>query len=664
MNADSLHLASAQISYSDRHPTGTESLSTVPAKRHEMSLPPPKNCCVHQIFEEQVEKSPEAVAVSFTGGSLTYRDVNERANRLAHHLRRHDVGPDVLVGICLNRTPDLVVGILAILKAGGAYVPIDLAYPKDRVAFMLSDAHAPVLLTQRDLAAGLTGHSSKVVCIDDDAPAIAIESKENPTGGAIPANLAYVIYTSGSTGSPKGSLITHRNVVRLFSSTAAWFGFNSTDVWTLFHSTAFDFSVWEIWGALFYGGRLVVVPFEITRTPEAFYRLLGEQGVTVLNQTPSAFRQLIRAEESVGVVPHLALRYVIFGGEALDMKTLKPWFDRHGDQQPRLINMYGITETTVHVTYRPLSAADLNRGSVIGVPIPDLTLQVLDEKLHPVPPGETGEICVGGAGVALGYLNRPDLTALKFVDDPFATTNGARLYRSGDLGRILPDGDLEYLGRMDHQIKIRGFRIETGEIESVLNQHPAVRECVVVPRENSAGDKQLVAYLIRRAREEVTPALLRQLLRKSVPEYMVPAAFIFIEQLPLTTNGKLDVSALPAPEAGPSEPAAAPAFSGGTALQQEILRTWQAVLHRTTVGLDENFFDLGGDSISLAEVHRRLQISLGHEVPITNLFMHTTVRTLATHLTGAPAPASAAGAVQDRARRQREAQAARRNAHH
>jgi len=605
-------------------------------------------------------KTPEAVALTFANGRLTYRELNARSNRLAHHLHKHGVGPDVLVGICLNRSPELIVGILAILKAGGAYVPIDLAYPKDRVAFMLSDAHAPILLTQRDLAVGLAGHQSRVICIDDDAPLIAERSPDNLASGVAPGNLAYVIYTSGSTGTPKGSLITHRNVVRLFRSTDVWFGFNAADVWTLFHSTAFDFSVWEIWGALLYGGRLVVVPFEITRTPEAFYRLLGEQQVTVLNQTPSAFRQLIRAEESVGVASHLALRYVIFGGEALDMKTLKPWYDRHGDQQPRLINMYGITETTVHVTYRSLTAADLTRGSVIGVPIPDLTLHVLDEKLQPVPRGETGEICVGGAGVAVGYLNRPDLTAQKFVQDPFAAYDGARLYRSGDLGRILPDGDLEYLGRMDHQIKIRGFRIETGEIESVLTRHPAVRECVVVPRENSSGEKQLVAYLICRAKEKVTPTLLRQLLRKSVPEYMVPAAFIFIEQLPLTTNGKLDVSALPSPEAMPAETKAVPTGSGGTAIQQELIGMWQAVLQRTAIGLDDNFFDLGGDSISLAEVHRRLQLSLGREVPITNLFMHTTVRTLAAYVTGSPVSASAAGAIQDRARRQREAQAARR----
>jgi amino acid adenylation domain-containing protein len=554
----------------------------------------------------------------------------------------------------------LVVGILAILKAGGAYVPIDLAYPKDRVAFMLSDSKAPILLTKQALAANLTGHQSRVVCIDADAEAIAAESPDNPAGGATAENLAYVIYTSGSTGKPKGSLITHHNVVRLFRSTEPWFGFNSGDVWTLFHSSAFDFSVWEIWGALFYGGCLVVVPFGVSRSPEAFYKLLGDSGVTVLSQTPSAFRQLIRAEETLGQNPKLALRIVVFGGEALDMKTLKPWYDRHGDQHPRLVNMYGITETTVHVTYRSLTAGDVSRGSVIGVPIPDLTLHLLDDKLHPVPTGETGEICVGGAGVARGYLNRPDLTANKFVPDPFAAATDARLYRSGDLGRFLPDGELEYLGRMDHQIKIRGFRIETGEIESVLSRHPAVRECVVIPRDDSSGEKQLVAYVIRRPGQEVPQATLRELLRSSVPEYMVPASFMFIEQLPLTTNGKLDVGALPAPEIKADVLAGAASFEGNET-QREIARHWQEVLHQPVRGLDDNFFDLGGNSISLAEVHRRLQISLGREVPITELFMYTTVRTLAAHLTTEPPSAGSASPAQARAQRQREAQANRRN---
>ena len=616
--------------------------------------------CIHHFFEQQAGLTPSATAVECGGDSLSYQALNERSNQLAHFLRRQGVGPEVLVGICLERTLDLIVGILGILKAGGAYVPIDLAYPKDRVAFMLSDAKAPILLTRQELAAGLSGHQARVVCLDADAIAIATESAENPVDGATPENLAYVIYTSGSTGNPKGSLITHQNVVRLFEATAPWFRFNSTDVWTLFHSAAFDFSVWEIWGALFYGGRLVIVPFGVSRSPEAFYRLLCTAGVTVLNQTPSAFRQLIRAEESLGQDSRLALRFVVFGGEALDMKSLQPWYARHGDQHPRLINMYGITETTVHVTYRPLTAADVTRGSVIGEPIPDLRLYILDDKLRPILPGAIGEICVGGAGLGRGYLNRPDLTDQKFVSVAFGAAAPERLYRSGDLGRFLPNGDLEYIGRSDHQVKIRGFRIELGEIEAVLNIHPGVRESVVLPRDDERGEKQLVAYVISRDGAGADPAELRQLLRGRLPEYMVPAAFVAIKQLPLTTNGKLDVQALPAPQAVTVEHAPAPTLVSGTPLQNALIVLWQNSLRRAAVGLDDNFFDLGGNSLSLAEIHQGLQTFLAREIPITQLFTHTTIRTLSTHLDAKPSSAGNDAAAQNRAQRQREAQAARR----
>ncbi len=415
------------------------------------------SCCIHHLFEAQASASPEAIAVVCDGAQFTYRDLDERANQLAHFLRQRGVGPEVLVGLCLDRSVELVVGILGILKAGGAYVPLDVAYPRERMAFMLSDAQVTLILTQSHLATQLGDHHAETVCLDKDWPQIALHPRSRPESALTPQNLAYVIYTSGSTGQPKGVLITHDNVVRLLTATEAWFHFDPNDVWTLFHSCAFDFSVWELWGTLCYGGRLVVVPFGVSRSPETFYRLLCETGVTVLNQTPSAFRQLIRAEESLGQSPALALRYVIFGGEALDLKTLKPWFDRHGDERPQLVNMYGITETTVHVTYRPLRATDVAKSSVIGVPIPDLQVYLLDEHQQPVAAGQPGEICVGGAGLSRGYLNRPELTAQKFVPNPFSQQPDARLYRSGDSGRYLPDGDLEYLGRIDQQSK-SGFR--------------------------------------------------------------------------------------------------------------------------------------------------------------------------------------------------------------
>ena len=471
----------------------------------------PHDRCVHQLFEQQVEQSPGAVALAYGDEQFTFRELNARANQLAHYLRKRGVGPEVLVGICMERSIEMIVGLLGILKAGGAYVPLDPAYPKERLAFILQDTAVPVLLTQQRLLEALPDCGAKVICLDSNWEIIDGEKTDNLVSEATAENLAYVIYTSGSTGKPKGVLVTHGNVVRLFTSTRHWFNFDENDVWTLFHSYAFDFSVWEIWGALLYGGRLVVVPYWISRSFEAFYNLICQEKVTVLNQTPSAFRQLIRTEETIGVAPNLALRWVIFGGEALDLQSLHPWFERHPETAPQLVNMYGITETTVHVTYRPIQASDLETasGSVIGIPIPDLQLYILDPQQQPVPIGVPGEMCIGGAGVAQGYLNRPELTAERFIPDPFTDKPGSYLYKSGDLARYLSNRDIEYLGRLDHQVKIRGFRIELGEIESVLSQHPAVDETVVTLNENDPDDKRLLAYIVPDQRNAFT---VRQLL--------------------------------------------------------------------------------------------------------------------------------------------------------
>jgi amino acid adenylation domain-containing protein len=609
--------------------------------------------CIHEIFEAQANRTPDRTAISLGSQKLTYRELDARANQVAHFLRKEGVRPDVLVGICMDRRIELVVGLLGILKAGGTYVPIDPQYPRERRAFMLQDSRSPIIVTEEALAQDLVVPNTKMVLLDKDWPAISREPTMNPRVTVRPDHLAYVIYTSGSTGTPKGTLISHHNVVRLFGATEPWFGFTEHDVWTLFHSVAFDFSVWELWGALFHGGRVVVVPFGVSRTPEVFYRLLCDEGVTVLNQTPSAFRQLIRVEENAVTKGELRLRYVIFGGEALDLKSLKPWFDRHGDVHPQLVNMYGITETTVHVTYRPLTAADLEAGSVIGVPIADLQLYLLDEERRPVAAGQPGEIYVGGAGVARGYLNRPELSAQRFIPDPFAAAAGGRLYRSGDLGRYLPNGDLEYLGRIDQQVKIRGFRIELGEISAALNLHPSVRESVVVVTEITPGEKTLVAYVVKRADGDVDAATLRRMLRERLPEYMVPAAFTFITGLPLTVNGKLDVKALPPPDLGQS-PALAP-YDGGTALERGIAEIWRDVLHIRDPGLDQNFFDVGGNSIHVADVHSRLQKLLDRQFSITELFAHSTVRTLAAHFSAGTKTDGAAEAGRLRAQRQREA---------
>ena len=596
---------------------------------------------LHQLFEAQAARRPDALALTGDGIAVTYAELNAKANRIASRLLPYGFGPDTLVGLCMDRGPHLVTALLGILKAGAAYLPLDLAYPADRLAFIVEDAQAPVLLTQTHLAARLPPTGARLLCIEDllrnaadeDAPSLSVPSH--------PDHLAYVIYTSGTTGKPKGSLITHRNVTRLFASTDHWFGFGEHDVWTLFHSCAFDFSVWEIWGALLYGGRLVVVPFLVSRSPELFYHLLADENVTVLNQTPSAFRQLVQAEEQTPA-RSLALRYVIFGGEALEMQSLQPWFARHGDRTPRLVNMYGITETTVHVTYRPLSKDDLAGGSVIGTPIPDLQLYILDPRRRPVPIGVPGELYVGGAGLARGYLRRPELTAERFLPDHLTGQPNARLYRTGDLARYLPCGDIEYLGRLDSQVKIRGFRIELGEIEAVLRRHAGVREAVVLARETSPGNKRLVAWLVAgliTGHPAPEPAALREHLKQKLPDYMVPAAFVFLDKLPLTNNGKIDRKALPEPEEHRPELTAL-YVAPRTDTERALATIWAKVLRLETVGVHDNFFELGGDSILSIQI---VSLARREHLPLTPalLFAHQTIAELAQALAVATRPQAA-----------------------
>jgi len=574
---------------------------------------------LHQLFGEQAARTPDAVAVRCEDQQLTYAELDRKAAGLAHHLHQLGVGPETIVGLCLDRSLDLVVGVLAILKAGAAYLPIDLSYPPERLAFMLEDAQAPVVLTHTSLSARLPEHGAKVVTIDTFTP----EGEYHDSAASADA-LAYVIFTSGSTGKPKGCCITHRNVVRLMAATHPWFGFDAKDTWTLFHSIAFDFSVWELWGPLLYGGRLVVVPHAVSRSPEAFHELLAREKVTVLNQTPSAFRQLIAADASQ---PKLEkLRLVIFGGEALEMQSLRPWFDRYGDAQPQLVNMYGITETTVHVTYRPLKLSDVQGGSVIGEAIPDLEVFVLDQALKPVPIGVPGEMFVGGAGLARGYLRRPELTAQRFIEHPWRS--GERLYRTGDLARFLPDRDIEYLGRIDQQVKIRGFRIELGEIESVLLKHEAIREAVVIAR-----DQRLLAYLVPKI-PGVLPAAneLRTHLKAALPDYMVPAAFVPLERVPLTNNGKTDVRALPEPaaETGGDRPVG----RAETTLHLELIELWETLLKRKPIGIHDDFFELGGHSLLAAQMLTTLEQRHGRRVPFAVLFEQATIAHLSAWLVG------------------------------
>ncbi|WP_420803558.1 amino acid adenylation domain-containing protein [Saccharothrix deserti] len=565
---------------------------------------------IPSLFAAQAARTPNAVAVTCEGTNLTYRELDEHANRLAHHLIAAGAGPETLVALKFPRSADLVVAILGVLKAGAAYLPLDVSYPADRISYMITDSR-PIHTLER--LPDLTGLPSTA-----------------PNVPARPDQAAYVIYTSGSTGKPKGVVVPHANVVRLFSATDHWFGFGPDDVWTLFHSYAFDFSVWELWGALLHGGRLVVVPHEVSRSPRDFARLIADERVTVLNQTPSAFHPLL-AE-----APDLDVRYVIFGGEALDVRKLDAWRGRGA-----LVNMYGITETTVHVTWSavPSSGHDSSghdssghdssghdssghdssgHDGSIGVPIPDLRVYVLDDDLKPVPPGVPGEMYVAGPGVARGYLNRPGLTAQRFPANPFGPP-GDRMYRTGDLARWA-DGRLDYLGRADQQVKIRGFRVELGEVEAALLAHPGVAQVVVV-----ANEHRLVAYFV--PDKPTTASELRDHTSRVLPDHMVPAAFVALDSLPLTANGKLDRVALPAPErdAVTSDEYVAPR----TETEEAIAAIWADVLGVNRVGVEDSFFALGGDSIRGLHITARTKAAFDVDLSPRDVLTARTVSALA-----------------------------------
>lgn len=609
---------------------------------------------IHAFFEAQAALTPDREAVylpahTLLDGSpipeqrLTYAQLNHAANHVAHDLRARGVGAESLVGLYVERSLELVVGLLGILKAGGAYVPLDPAYPADRLTFMMADAGLDWVLCQPGMQAQLAEHAGKAIEIQLSPETFAPNSNPVPLA-TTPQQTAYIIYTSGSTGKPKGVPVTHSNVVRLFQTSEALFGFNRNDVWTLFHSYAFDFTVWELWGALIYGGKLVIVPQIVARSADAFHALLCDQQVTVLNQTPSAFVRLIQADERS---PHTcdSLRYVIFGGEALEPRSLQPWYERYGDRKPQLINMYGITETTVHVTFCPISLADCQRGgSNLGVRLPDLSLYLLDPAMQAVPLGVQGEIFVGGAGVARGYLHRPSLTAQRFLPDPFSQEPGARLYRSGDLGRFRePEHgaapSLEYAGRCDFQVKIRGFRIELGEIETALMAIGPVRDAVVLAREDIDGisEKQLVAYLTGNLAAIPPAAEMHELLRANLPDYMIPSHFVLLEDLPLTAHGKVDRAKLPIPSRVLDE--ADDAFvAPRTPLEKELAKIWTEVLDLEKVGIQQRFFELGGDSIlSIRVMTAAKRAGLSFTLP--QLFKLQTIEKLAevTQTLAAPA---------------------------
>ncbi|MFJ9178092.1 amino acid adenylation domain-containing protein [Streptomyces sp. NPDC102360] len=599
---------------------------------------------VHEVFEEQAARTPEGIAVTFEGADLTYAEVNARANRIAHALLARGVGPETLVGLGLERGIELIPALLGILKSGAAYLPLDPANPADRIAYIVEDAKAPVVVTT---AAHADLFDVEVLLLDTDAELIGAQPSSNPVVAGSPENLIYTIYTSGSTGRPKGVALTHSNVVRLLERGQEHYAFDETDVWPLFHSYAFDVSVWEMWGALLHGGRLVVVPYAVTRSPEDFLDLLVTEEVTVLNQTPSAFRGLVAAAaDGDPRIKQLALRAVVFAGEKLEIQELKPWTDRLGLARTALVNMYGITETTVHTTYHRLTKKDLDprAGNAIGRPLADLQVHLLDGEGDLTPIGVAGEIHVGGPGVARGYLGRPGLTAERFVPDPYGPA-GSRLYKSGDLARRLPDGSLEFLGRADDQVKIRGFRIELGEIETALAAHPHVRDAVVVVREDTPGDKRLIAYVVAIGQQSLELGELRAHLGAALPEYMIPSAFVALDRLPLTTNGKLDKRALPAPDQGTVLAADQAYVAPRTVEEQRIADAWTEVLGVERVGVQDSFFDLGGDSIRALSLVGALR-EAGFDLAVRDVLECLTVAALAELATGRPAPAGGVRSVE------------------
>ncbi|MVT11422.1 non-ribosomal peptide synthetase [Chitinophaga tropicalis] len=560
----------------------------------------PREKTIVHLFEEQVALTPDNIAVVFEDTTLTYRELNEQANRLGKYLRTvYGIRPDDLVGIKLDRSEKMIIAILGILKSGGAYVPVEPDYPQDRIDFMLSDSGCRVLIDPVEWA--------KFEAQADKYAAV------NPPVVNLPGDLAYVIYTSGTTGKPKGTLIEHNNVVRLFKTEKQLYDFKPTDVWTVFHSYCFDFSVWEMYGALLYGGKVVVVPAITAKDPDAFIDLLCREGVTVLNQTPSAFDNLVR-HELARPSAALKLRYVIFGGEALNPGNLKEWRKRYPGTC--LVNMYGITETTVHVTFKEITEKEIERGSSnIGMPIPTLRCYVLDQHQQLLPVGTSGELYVGGEGVSRGYLNREELTARRFIESPF--NRGERLYRSGDKVKLLENGEMEYIGRIDNQVKIRGYRIELGEVENVLRRYEKIDDVVVLARKDDRGETSLVAYVV--SREQLNVTALRLALAQYLPAYMLPGYFVQLERLPLTSNGKIDKKNLPDP-AGMDLSAGTTYVAPRNATEAKLAAIWQEVLDRESVSITDNFFELGGHSLKATRLTNLIHKEFDIRIALRDIF--------------------------------------------
>jgi amino acid adenylation domain-containing protein len=571
--------------------------------------------CVHQFFEAQVERTPGEIAVAFESETLTYRELNRRANQLANYLRRFGAGPEVRVGICLPRSLNMLVAILGVLKAGGAYVPVDPAYPKERVAFMLDDAGATMAISERSLRETLTSYHGATVCLNSATAMIAAESRENPDHITSAENLAYVVYTSGSTGRPKGVAITHRSVASLLHWASSLFTEEDLRGVLAATSICFDLSVFELFVPLSRGGKVILV-----NSVSDLAALTARDEVTLINTVPSAMLQLLGMKG----VPS-SVRVINLGGEFVSTELVRQTYDQTNTH--RVYDLYGPSEDTVYSTF---ALRNPHAPATIGRPIADKQVYLLDSRRQPVPLGAPGELHIGGEGLARGYLNRPELTAERFIPHPFSNEPGARLYRTGDLARCRADGNIEFLGRLDNQVKIRGFRVETGEIEAALGGHPGIRQSIVTAREDHLGEKQLVAYIVPK-KEPAAVDDLREYLKDKLPEYMVPSAFVLMDALPLTPNGKVDRQGLAAPEHS------RPQIGGGfvpprTPTEKAIAEVWMESLKLQQIGVHDNFFDLGGHSIKAMNSASKISAKMNLDCPVKLLFLHPTIAELATVL--------------------------------
>jgi amino acid adenylation domain-containing protein len=586
----------------------------------------PQHKCIHQLFAEQVVRTPEAIALVFEEQRLTYQELNQRANQLAHHLQSLGVGPDVLVGICVERSVEMLVGLLGILKAGGAYVPLDPAFPSDRLAYMLSDSQMTVLVTQQALLSILPKHQAQVVCLDTDAASIAQASKQNPCSDVAAEHLAYIIYTSGSTGKPKGVQILQGAATNFLCSMQSQPGLNAQDILLAITTISFDIAVLELYLPLLIGAQVVLASRSVVADGIRLLQLLETSQATFMQATPTTWQLLLAAGWSGQSKSSLK---ILCGGEALSPQLARELVPK----VTSLWNMYGPTEATVWATVYEVKAADLliasQRSAIsVGKPIANTQTYILDPFLQPVPIGVKGELYIGGVQLAQGYLNRPDLTTEKFIPHPFSDQPADRLYRTGDLARYLPTGDIEYISRIDNQVKIRGYRIELGEIEVVLATHPAVRQNAVIVREDLPGDKRLVAYLVADQQHQVAVKDLRDFLSQTLPSYMIPSAFVILATMPLTPNGKIDRRSLPVPVIDRS-PSATTFTKPRNQLEESIAQIWQQVLGIDQISIHDNFFELGGNSLIAIQLLTKLGITFGQNLPLATFLNAQTIEQLA-----------------------------------